>query len=355
MQRALLVRLRPTTPWRIAPDSGARHQAGTLYRSDSLYSAVTHAMDRLGMVEEWLEATARVAEAPAVRFSSCFPWRGETLFIVPPRSTWPPATPSRLRAKGASFVPTALVPSLCRGEIPNEEAFVVDGHSRCLLPRSENPEATEGPFRSGLRSFQPVDRIQGATGPAHRAACVEFAAGAGLWLLVAFGDEDGEARWSGPVEAALRLLADSGFGGKRSLGWGRAEISEVTRGSLPGVVLPEFAPYGTENPEDAGETAPAPFPGAAYWLLSLFRPGPRDRVDWGRGDYSFVTRAGRIESAAAWGTEKKQLRMIEEGSVLFAENPLEGSAADVAPDGFPHPVFRYGFPISIPISPKVVQ
>ncbi len=349
MQPALLVRLQPTTPWRIAPDSGAREQTGLLYRSDSLYSAITQAMDRLEMLDEWLAATARASRSPAVRFSSCFPWQGETLFVVPPRSVWPPSVPSRLRAKAALFVPMALVPSLCRGELPSEDSFAVDGQSRCLIPRTEQPEPA-GPFRVSVRSFQPVDRIHGGPGPAHRTACIEFAANSGLWFLAAFAGEEAEQRWSGHVTAALRLLCDSGFGGKRAIGWGRAQIVELRHGVLPGLLFPESAPGASSEPEAVDHTAPAAPPATMFWLLSLFRPGPNDLVDWDRGEYSIVTRAGRIESSSGWGAEKKWVRMIEEGSVLAAAAAPEGSAADVAPAGFPHPVFRYGFPVSIPIS-----
>jgi hypothetical protein len=35
--------------------------------------------------------------------------------------------------------------------------------------------------------------------------------------------------------------------------------------------------------------------------------------------------------------------------VLCAAAPPRGSAADVAPDGFAHPVFRAGFALSIPL------
>ncbi len=44
---------------------------------------------------------------------------------------------------------------------------------------------------------------------------------------------------------------------------------------------------------------------------------------------------------------KKQIQMVAEGSVLYAESVPRGSAADVAPDGFAHPVFRAGFALSI--------
>jgi hypothetical protein len=32
--------------------------------------------------------------------------------------------------------------------------------------------------------------------------------------------------------------------------------------------------------------------------------------------------------------------------------PPRGAAVNVAPEGFPHPVYRYGFGLSIPIGPK---
>jgi hypothetical protein len=41
--------------------------------------------------------------------------------------------------------------------------------------------------------------------------------------------------------------------------------------------------------------------------------------------------------------------MIEEGSVVAATSVPAGRAPDVAPDGFPHPVFRAGFALSIPL------
>jgi CRISPR/Cas system CSM-associated protein Csm4 (group 5 of RAMP superfamily) len=88
----------------------------------------------------------------------------------------------------------------------------------------------------------------------------------------------------------------------------------------------------------------------AHWLLSLFTPAPGDSVDWGRGSYSVLARGGRIESPALGSGElKKQIQMVAEGSVLYAEGAPTGSAADVAPDGFAHPVFRAGFALAIPL------
>jgi CRISPR/Cas system CSM-associated protein Csm4 (group 5 of RAMP superfamily) len=85
----------------------------------------------------------------------------------------------------------------------------------------------------------------------------------------------------------------------------------------------------------------------AHWLLSVFTPGPADTVDWQRGNYTVLARGGRVDSPAGSGELKKQIPMVAEGSVLFAETAPCGSAANVAPDGFAHPVFRAGFALAI--------
>jgi CRISPR/Cas system CSM-associated protein Csm4 (group 5 of RAMP superfamily) len=87
----------------------------------------------------------------------------------------------------------------------------------------------------------------------------------------------------------------------------------------------------------------------AHWLLSLFTPAADDAVDWGRGSYTVLARGGRIDSPSGSGELKKQIQMVTEGSVLYADGVPLGSAADVAPDGFAHPVFRAGFALAIPL------
>ena len=86
-------------------------------------------------------------------------------------------------------------------------------------------------------------------------------------------------------------------------------------------------------------------------MLSLYSPHADDAVDWSRGDYSAVTRAGWTDSAAG-AARKKRVRMIEEGSVLMAPS-LRGRAVDVAPEGFPHPAWRAGFALAVPVPLEV--
>ena len=70
-------------------------------------------------------------------------------------------------------------------------------------------------------------------------------------------------------------------------------------------------------------------------------------MDWARGNYTVLARGGRVDSPAGSGELKKQIQMVAEGSVLIAEDAPRGAAADVAPDGFAHPVFRAGFALAI--------
>jgi len=84
-------------------------------------------------------------------------------------------------------------------------------------------------------------------------------------------------------------------------------------------------------------------------MLSLFHPSAEDVVDWQRGNYSLTTRGGRVESDARWGDAKKPTRMVAEGSVIVAGSQPRGKATNVAPEDFPHPVYRAGFALAIPI------
>jgi CRISPR type III-A-associated RAMP protein Csm4 len=248
MNPGLVVKLRPSGPWRIGPDSGARNRVDVIYHSDSLFSAVTSAMSRMGRLTEWLDATARSA-TPAVCFSSCFPFIEEIGFVAPPRTVWPPLSSSlkaaHVRWKSARFIPLTMVQSILAGERLDENRWSVDGPSGCLLPSGK-----QGPFRTSVRWGAAVDRLSGAS-ERHSMACIEFRPGAGLWAVTGFADYAAREKWQESIKAAFRLLADTGFGGERSRGWGRSEAPEFIEGELPGMIIGE-APAAPE-PEVVAE------------------------------------------------------------------------------------------------------
>jgi CRISPR type III-A-associated RAMP protein Csm4 len=253
----------------------------------------------------------------------------------------------KVRWKGARFVPLAVVEALVAGRSIEEDRWAVDVESECLVPSSDAGHPA-GPFRVAMRSSAAVDRLTGASVAAHSAACLELRDGAGFWAAVAFGDADAEAKWAEPVKAALRLLADSGMGGERSRGWGHSRMPLFSGGTFPELLVrPE-----PQTPIPV-EGEPAPPIETAYWLLSLFSPAAEDLIDWDSGNYVFLARGGRVDSPAGIGAQKKVLRMVAEGSVLFSAAAPRGTARDVAPDGFPHPVYRSGLAFCIPIPVKL--
>lgn len=333
---AFLVRLEAAGPWRIGRDTGERESVDLVYHSDSLFSAVTHAMAAFGWLAEWLEATT--SGSPAVRFTSGFPFHGDALFVAPPRTLWPPAPSPKVRWASARLVPIDAIEKVLSDRGLDENQWWVDAASGCLLSLARNMAP---PLRVALRSACAIDRLgEGSEG--HSSACIEFADGAGFWCLAVFADESARSAWSDRLRAAFRLLADSGLGGERSRGWGRAISPRIEEGMFPGLLMKTKAPEnGTEAEPAAAETA--------WWLLSLFSPASSDSVDWSRGDYTLVQRSGRVESTAGWGVQKKQQRLVEEGSVVFAAAAPQGTARDVAPEGFPHPVYRSGFAVAVPI------
>jgi CRISPR type III-A-associated RAMP protein Csm4 len=335
MQPALVFRFRPAGPWRIGPGDGSRHDTDTLIHSDVLFSALTQAMLHLGWLEEWLSATTPDAGAPVLRLSSCFPYLDEVHLVAPPATLWPPAASPKLRWEGARFVPLALINDLLSERPLNEEAWRLDGPSECLLP-ADIKFSAPGPFRPARRWRAAVDRLGGSIMP-YETGCLEFSEGGGFWGLAVFADEQACAEWGPRLRGALQLLADTGLGGERAQGWGHSLPPEFIEIEWPDTLL--TAPVLTTESEGPG----------AWWLLSLFNPAADDAVDWPRSRYQLITRGGRVESPQGWGLPKKLLRMVTEGSVLCASGPLRGTARNVAPDGFAHPVLRYGVPLALRI------
>jgi CRISPR type III-A-associated RAMP protein Csm4 len=291
--------------------------------SDTFYAAVCSAMFHLGRLEEWL--TER-----SVRLSSLFPYHGDMLFATPPRNIWPPPTSGRVRWDAARFVPIHMIETLIAGKSIEEDRWVFDGPSLCLVP-SGGKYRGRGPVRIGERSAAAVDRT-GAGVEVHRTACLEFAEEAGMWGVIGFDSREVKHKWEGSLRAAMRLLADSGIGGERSRGWGRSAPPRITDGRLPELLFryPPLPPQET-----------------AYWLLSVCSPAEDDAIDWSRGSYGVTLRTGRVESAGR--PLGRSLRVIEEGSVLVGERQPRGAIHEVTPEGVAHPVLRCGLALAIPL------
>ena len=273
MNPGLVVKLRPAGPWRIGPDSGARNRVDVIYHSDSLYRAVTSAMSRMGSLDAWLDATARSADAGGVfQLVLSRSWTRSVSWFRRVR-VWPPTSPAamsaRVRWKSARFIPLSMVESILAGKrwTRISGAWMAPAAAWC------RPEAGTVPHERALeRRGRPVERRErAALHGVHR-----ISAGCGLWTVVGFRDEAARDAWQEPVKAAFRLLADTGFGGERSRGWGRSETPEFVEGTLPGLII-EYKPKasspasrrGPETEDQPPVTEPpVDDPGARRYLRS---------------------------------------------------------------------------------------
>lgn len=342
MQPAVLIRLRPLGPWRSGPSEGGHDHADPIFGSDRLFSAVTLAMRQMGFLEDWLAATIGAGEAgPAVAFSSLFPYGADALYAPPPATLWPPPQAqvvapnpvflSKVRWNVARLVPVSLIENILLGQNVLADQWLPDAETGCLL-RRDRPSAS--PFRFTTRSFGSVDRQSASAVQVHSAACIEFEANAGLWTVARFRDENASSDWAERTQSAFRLLADTGFGGARSRGWGQTDQPEFQQGSWPSLLMPKLARrLQSANLDTTG-----------HWLLSLYSPNQADTVNWSGGDYCLTVRGGFVFSNHA---PKKRVRFAMEGSVLSSTTPPVGAAVDVAPEGAPHRVYRSGFALSL--------
>ena len=241
-----------------------------------------------------------------MRFSSFFPFHGDTLLIVPPRSLWPPPESDQDSLQRRALRSAVGDRSRCSPEKPiDEDRWTVDGESECLVP----VESGRAGAVSDRAAIQRRSGSPGATRPSrlHSTACLEFARGAGLWTIVQFADEAAAAQWQAPVRSALRLLADSGFGRR---------------------AIPRMGPFGSAGVAAVVAAAATPdeqLERARYWLLSLYTPAANEAWTGSAATTPPCSRRGRIESSARWGEPKQATMMIAEGSVLIGLERTRGA------------------------------
>jgi CRISPR-associated protein Csm4 len=322
-----------------------------LPRSDTLVSAV---------LSVWPDAhpgvsapdLARLAANPPFVLSSAMPaldhnGRVEPLLFVPPelleRNSADDPRGKHLRKTRFANV-EAMRAILAREPLPSN-ALLVSGDGRLLdgdtplkfstAPNEKSKRQLEQMWSARLwrRESRPrlsTDRStgRGGEGILFRYESTVFRSDLFLAVLAEFRDPSCRSTF----ETALRLLSEEGIGGGRSIGCGRFTVEAVSEA---------FAP-------NLGR--------GARMTLSLMHPA-RSEVEAGLLDppasYTLVTRGGWAELAGAGVVRRRALNMLAEGSVVRDLNRKQyGDSVRVLPAGpaMPHPVYRSGCALTIPIS-----
>jgi CRISPR-associated protein Csm4 len=251
--------------------------------------------------------------------------------------------------KKVGFLSEGALRLLARGASPDPERELIQGGSVWVAPeerdaiaallleheqhprRRERLEAQfkEDPKRIRLWSGKgappaphvAVDRVSSASN-LFFAGRLQFAPECGLYFWVDFTD----AEYRSHLEAALAFLQDEGIGGRRSTGHGQFTFA-------------------------AEEHAFPVIEGADAWVtLSLYHPR-REEVEQGvlrNARYRRIYRHGWIYSPDGRNLRRKGLWMLSEGAVLPRE--VLGTMEDLRPEiGFAHPVWRYGYALTMPM------
>lgn len=301
----LTVEMRFRGPVRIGTGGFGMEGSGLIFHSDTLFSALYIA---------WMQLYG--GPPPELRISSAFPRVEGVVYYPRPQLAIPGLPSDEELAFGKPLKALRLVDERSFFRWVGETAFRTEDVRAMLEAEKVLDERTA--VRDRPRAA--VDRF-GAGTNLYWVGETFFADGDGLTFFAEV--PDGEAdRFSRAVE----WLGDEGIGGRRSSGYGTFE--------------PRFSalwPFEAATAAGGGGSA------ARYVLLSLYGPNADERRRIGEllQAYQLVERTGWTESVDGQpGLRHCRVVMVAEGSVL--REPVEGGIVDVAPDGFPHPVYRYG-------------
>lgn len=293
--------------------SGRVRLGGTaLLPSDRLYSALCWGLRECwgkGAVAEYC-AAALSGEPPWI-VSSAFPFCDDVDYLPKPLLPLPEGADPELgrELKRMRWIPAAAFRAWCAGQAPDTAHLRA---ARGLLAAALTEESS---------AHVALDRVSAA--PAlHHLEAISFRGASGLRFLLALRDP----AWADFLRGALRVLEDSGLGGRRSAGYGafRAEVRPAP-----------------EDGDGWGEPASGP-----WCLLSRLSPAPPEaRALLEEAGFGFVDVGGWIGDGTV---RRRRLRLLTEGSTFRRWDP--GRWVDVTPAGWTeHPVYRGGFAFAVPL------
>ena len=310
-------------------------QSLTTLHSDTLKSALfVSALELYGEVaigKAWLDAFT---------VSSAFPFRGEEHFFPKPLARLPKLADladekqgkkmKNLRWLGQSYFEKLLAGN----EAPYPQKHLLeDGR---YLSDKLSADAAEKIITHELQQHVAVPRDGAADPTPYYTERLHFAVDAGLYFLMQTTDPEVLKQ----VQAALRLLGDTGLGTDKHLGNGRFTAGAPTKLRLR---VPDKAPAQTS--------------------LSLYCPTREDLLTapptHTLTQYALVRRGGYLASPRNpdhLRLRKRSVYMMLEGSVWPCSTTgqlLRGACVDLQPTDYPigHPVWRDGRALFVPLNP----
>ena len=233
--------------------------------------------------------------------------------------------PPSKKIKRIQFVSQNIFQDIISGNPPKfNEKNVITGEKIWISCEESKqlPTAKDDDFTVWTTQTRPRVTIgsQNAGSEIWHVQTVQFNQNCGLWFAARFDSDDTQQK----IETLLRVLGDTGIGGERNAGYG----------------LFDFKPKTVEMPTtEAGDQ---------FITLSPISPkSPQQLEQLLTGEVAYHLNFVNKDGTA---THRKQVNMFAEGSVLNTSNeqPI-GRLVDLSPNGYAHPVYRYGYawPVTI--------
>lgn len=313
-----LFKLRFTSPVHFGDSLSAAslHGSEMAFCADRLFSALCCTMAKADA-----EAPKRLCEQARLgllKLSDAFPWKGEELCFPRPcleaSARHNGDASKRKTMKKLEYLPLAKYDEFIHSLLTGSEADI---------------DSLQMSF--GQESVQMRAAVQGSEAALpYAVGQFRFNADCGLFFIL--GAESSSLFED--ILAAVRLLGQSGIGGKISSGCGSFEVAQAAP------VCSLGTPQGKRLERHLAEQD------TDMWV-SLTTALPRDdELDTALDGalFQLTRRGGFVQSAAVSGPSKKQEQFFLKAGATFRRR-FEGDVYDVAPSGCGHPVYRYAVPI----------
>jgi CRISPR-associated protein Csm4 len=296
--------IKPLGPWHLQTGGLEHEQIEAFPRSDTLSAA---------LLQSWITlfgSDSLPKETWPFRFSSVFPCivgEESTVFLYPKPRHYNPEFPeaakiSRKEVKKIKWITEKVLELISRNEtVPLPKIDDLQIKKGILALKDEKLSDFGSLGEEQTRTRVVIDRLHLGTVP-FQFTSRQAGKSVMLYFLANLPDEHIQR-----FEASLTFLGDQGIGADRTVGMGQFEWIEPAQI----VSFNEISGSG------------------AFLNLGLFNPDPKERkaIEWSRSFYDVTNRQGWTAKPTL---RRKNVRMVEEGSVLITETqPLHGRLVEV--------------------------
>lgn len=307
------------------------------FSSDSLFAAMLATLadfEGSQAVEAWIQNFCK--DPPAFALTSAFPRAGNVRFFPTPLCRSSSHTDAAKELKRVAYVSEGIFRQILQGTdivvLYQKKNLLQDGlvlitpQEKELLPEHLRREES-ALWKTEQRPRVTIGR-QRQNSTLYHTGQVTFARDCGLWFGIHWMRESAELQKQ--VADLFCKMGDSGLGGERSSGLGKAEFKKAVTIELPDSANMAWVSLSRYAPRQ-DEMAAIVYPSAAYTIQRV---------------------GGWLNSAMAKAQRRKQIHLLKEGSVFGPLNrPIPGRLVDVRPayekEVYPHPVYRCGLAVAV--------